>query len=112
MLAKNFRLSKEQDFKRVFSKGQKIFAKTFIIRFLPNLEKNIRLAVIVSNKISKKATIRNKIRRRVRDVFKQNLGNFKCNCDIIVTVLPSSLDLKFKELKVELIDSLVKAKIV
>ncbi|MFA6422482.1 MAG: ribonuclease P protein component [Candidatus Buchananbacteria bacterium] len=112
MLAKNFRLSKEGDFKQVFSRGQKIFGKVFIIRLLPNLANNSRICIIVSNKISKKATVRNKLKRQVKEVIRQYLPRFRDNFDIIITALPPSLELDYGQLAAEIIQGLQRSKII
>ena len=112
MLAKNFRLSKQSDFKLVFSKGQKNFGKVFIIRFLSNLEENSRVSVIVSNKISKKATVRNKLKRQTREIVKIILPKLKQNYDIIITLMSPCLNLDYQQLESELVCSFKKARLI
>lgn len=96
----------------VFSKGRKVFGKYFIIRYLPNLEKNSRFSVIVSNKISKKATVRNKIKRRVREIIRKNLDKFVQNYDMIITVMSPVTELDFAGTRAELESGLRKSQII
>lgn len=96
----------------VFSKGRKVFGKYFIIRYLPNLDKNCRFGIIVSNKISKKATARNKIKRRVREIIRKNLDNFGQNYDMIITVMSPVAELDFAGTMAELEAGLRKAHII
>ena len=112
MLAKNFRLSKQKEIKQVFDKGSKYFGKFFIIRFCPNLEDNCRFVIIVSNKISKKATVRNKLKRQIREIIRLNLDKFNLNYDIIITVLNNRLDKDYDELQDCLLQDLKKAKLI
>jgi len=112
MLAKIFRLSKQSDFKNVFSNGRKVFGKVFNIRFLPNLEKSSRISVIVSNKISKKATARNLIKRRVREIIRKILPKLKQNYDIIITVLSPASSLDFHQLESEVVSGFKKSNLI
>ncbi len=108
MIAQKNRL-KRKDFELIFKKGDKISNQFFNLRFLENDLKYCRFAVIVSNKVSKKAVIRNKIRRRLKAIFLLNLDNFNKKIDIIVTVLPTVLDKDFPEIK-EIFVNLAKKK--
>ena len=47
-----------------------------------------RFAFIVSLKVSKKAILRNKIKRRLRELVKSRLPNIKKGYDIVLTVAP------------------------
>lgn len=98
MLAQKNRL-KKADFEPIFKKGNKKFSIFFNFRFLANKLDYCRFAVIVSNKISKKSTERNKIKRQIREILKENLSNFKQNNDVIITVLPPVLGGKFQEIR-------------
>lgn len=111
MLAQNNRLSKKADFEQVFKSGNKVYNQYLNLRFKENGLIYCRFAIIVSNKISKKATERNKIRRRLKAVISVNLSNFKQNYDIIITVLPALKPLDFPEVKEILLNLLKKSKI-
>jgi len=57
------------------------------------------IRVIVSKKVSKKATARNKIRRRIKAIIKTHK---KKEMDITVFTKPEIINKKFKEIKTEL----------
>jgi ribonuclease P protein component len=97
MITQKNRLGKKADFERVFKGGNKVYNQYLNLRFRVNDLAYCRFAIIVSNKISKKATERNKIRRRLKAVNIDNLSNFKQNLDIIITVLPPLKDLSYQE---------------
>jgi ribonuclease P protein component len=106
MLVRRYRLTKRNDFKKVFQRGKKSFGKLFSIRHLVNDLENPRIAVVVSNKVSKRAIVRNKIKRRIRAVVKNNLADVSDNYDVIISALPPSVDVDYDTLKVELINAL------
>jgi ribonuclease P protein component len=68
------------------------------------LDKNddfVRLLVVVSKKIDKRAVIRNKIRRRVKEVFRLN-ENFQNHFDTQIIVKRNIINIKFNDLKKEI----------
>lgn len=99
-LAKKYRLTKDRDIKRVFSKGRTVKGGLFFIKFLPNDSEHARVTVTVSKKVSNKATVRNLIKRRFNAAMDQK-HLLKNSVDIIVTVLPTILGKQFQEIKTE-----------
>ena len=76
MLPKKNRLTKKNDFDRVFKKGISVFDYILGIKILKNNLPDSRFGIIVSNKISKKANERNKIKRQIRECLKKINPNF------------------------------------
>ena len=112
MLPKKFRLTKQTDFKNIFKKGSKSFGKFFSIRYLANNLDNCRFAVVVSNKVSKKAVVRNRLRRQIRSILNDNLSKFSQKNDIIINILTSSVDSNYKTLEKELLNILKNNKLI
>lgn len=107
MLPKINRLKKKKDFENIFKEG-KIFRGDFlIIREVKNGLNETRFGFVVSNKISKKAVVRNKIRRRLRDIVRKNLSSFKKGIDVAVIALNGLEKKSFLEVK-ELTESILK----
>lgn len=88
MRAKENRLKKKKDFALVFKKGQGVKEDLLVLKFLPNQLKNSRLGIIVSQKVSKKATSRNKIKRRLKNLIQIKMPNIKKKVDIVIITLP------------------------
>lgn len=86
MLEKKLRITKNADFKRIYQKGKFFSNEFFLVKLHPNRFPNNRFAVIVNKKISKKAVIRNKIKRQIREIIRINQGQLKTGFDIIVIV--------------------------
>jgi len=105
MIAQKNRL-KKADFEQIFQNGNKSYNQYCNIRYLSNGLDYCRFAVIVSNKISKKATERNKVRRRVKAVLQNNLSNFSNNYDIIITILSPLAKLDYNKLQENLLNLL------
>lgn len=108
MIAQKNRL-KKADFERIFKNGNKSYNQYCNLRYLANKLGCCRFSVIVSNKVSNKSTIRNKVRRRVKAVLQDNLSNFRQNNDIIITVLPNLAQKDFSEIREILLNLLKKS---
>ncbi len=99
MLAKKYRLKKKKDFEKVIKKG-KFFEENFLV--LKKMKNNLswtRIGFVVSQKVSKKAVIRNKIKRRIREVIKVNLNKIKSGYDIIFFTKKGIEEKSFSEIK-------------
>ena len=112
MLPKINRVKKKKDFEVIFKKGISFKNELFILKFIKNNLGQSRFAFIVSQKISKKATVRNKIRRRLADIIKSNAGRIKVGIDLILITFPGIEKKEFSEIKEKLNSSLIKAKLV
>lgn len=86
MLLKINRLKKRSDFDWVFKRGLKFKEDFLSLKVVKNNLKHSRFAFIVSQKISKKATLRNKIKRRLRTIIRVKLQKIKKGLDIILVV--------------------------
>jgi len=66
MLDKKSRITDKKDFQKVYRSGRKITGNLFILRFAPNRLPQPRFGLVVSNKVSKKAVVRNRLKRQIR----------------------------------------------
>jgi len=87
MLAKKHRLAKTTDIKSVFMRGRGFFNPLFNIKYVPGPV--FRLTVVVSTKVSKRAVVRNRIKRALREVVRLNISSFKAG-DYAIIVKPSA----------------------
>lgn len=88
MLAKINRLKKKKDFEKVFRKGKGIKEDFLYLKFVKNNLKISRFGFIVSKKISNKAVIRNKIRRRLSEIIRLKMLVAKKGIDVVVVAMP------------------------
>jgi len=84
MLDKKNCLKKKKDFQKVIKQGKKIEKDFLVLKLSENSLKDVsRIGFVVSQRISKKAFLRNKIKRRLREIVKDNLDNLKPGYDLI-----------------------------
>lgn len=75
-LNKKNRLKRKKDFESVFKKGKASKGNFLFARYLENDLGFSRFAFIVSSKVSKKAVVRNRIRRVLSDISRTRLKGF------------------------------------
>ena len=100
MLSFKNRLNKKKDFDMVFKKGKSSFNALIGVKALKKEEQNFsRFGIIVSSKVSKKAVVRNKIKRRIRNIIaKKHFNNINVK-DVVIISLRGILDKKYSEIE-------------
>lgn len=111
MLSKKHRVSKEKNIKKILRQG-KFASKDFLtIKYIPNKLDFTRFATPVGLKISKKATVRNKIKRRLQEAIRLKLDKIRKGYDVLVMVDKAIKDKSYQEIDRALTDSLNKARL-
>ena len=111
MLPAKFRLTSEKDFKRINRSGRALFSAYFRVKYLANNLAVSRFAVVVSTKVSKKATKRNLLRRQISEIIRLNKVKIRPGCDIIISVSPKALGQDYHSLEKAILDLLGKARL-
>ncbi len=88
MLPKNNRIQNKKDIDRVFKKGKGLKEDFLILKIIKNNSNKVRFAFIVSKKISLKASIRNKIKRKLSEITRLKLKTIKPGQDIALIASP------------------------
>ena len=100
MLPDKNRLKKKKDFEKVLKEGRGIKEDFLILKVRKNKPKKLRFGFVVSKKISKKAVVRNKIKRRLREVIKERIKKIDKGLDIIIITLPGTETKDFQDFKI------------
>jgi len=99
MLPKTNRLTREKDFGIIFRKGKGFKEDLLLLKIIKNNLGLIRFGFIVSQKVSKKAAVRNRIKRRLRAIANREIKKNKKGLDIIFVVLPGFEKNKFQDIE-------------
>ena len=83
MLARLYRLKKRKDFSRLLKNGKAKTTKFLSIKFIDNNQETSRFGFLAGKKTFKKASLRNKIKRRLRQALKENLFLIEPGKDIV-----------------------------
>ena len=108
MLPKQYRLTKDKDFARVAQQGRAGFGQALIIKWIKNDLPYSRFGIVVSLKIDKRAVTRNRIKRILRAVLKENLLEIKKGFDFLILTKPEIKELDYKGIEVKLLGLLRK----
>ncbi|MEK7537047.1 MAG: ribonuclease P protein component [Patescibacteria group bacterium] len=107
-LPSKYRFSNSNQIKEVFKKGKSFNSGFFKIKFIPAAPGLKKFAFIIGLKVSKKAVVRNKIKRRISEIIRLNLLKIKPGYFIIVIVKPQAANEEPRNLEEALINSLIK----
>lgn len=87
MISYQYRFHRRSSLKFLFSNGRTEHSSCMAFRYMLNTKNDLpRIAVVVSKKISKRAVVRNKIRRRIYEIVRQNLECINMPIDIAIIV--------------------------
>jgi len=105
-----YRLRKRVEIRRCHDLGEKVYSKHFLVLLRLNKLPVSRLAITVTTKLDKRAVVRNRIKRRVREFFRQNRTKLKSCYDVVVVARRGAQDCKLEEVKREILTALAKTK--
>lgn len=89
MLEKKHRLAKTKDVKETFARGRGFFSPLFSLRFVARPAGVSRFTFVVSTKVGKNATVRNRLKRILRELVRRRLASFVPG-DYAVILKPAS----------------------
>ena len=110
MLKRVNRLKKRYQFNYVYKSGEHFSSEHLVLYVSSSKTKSIKVGFAVTKKIGH-AVVRNKIRRRLREIVQKQLINLKQNYNIIIVAKENISAASFETLSFELNKLLKKAKL-
>jgi len=106
-------IKKKKDFDLVLKNGIKIAGRFFTLLFKANSPEssNCSFGFIVKKSIAKKAVTRNKIKRRLKEIFRSLIPHLK-NGNYIIIPNQEAVNTTFQQLKSDILNTLKKEKII
>ena len=98
------RLSKKKDIERVLQNGRKISNASFRLFFYPAKDGVFRGTTVISRKVSKKATVRNRLRRRISGLLQKDKKLLSYKLDSVFFVSPAAAERTKKQFYEDLRD--------
>jgi ribonuclease P protein component len=86
MLPKKHRISQKKDFAKIFRRAKFFPGRFFLLRSVENNLELSRFAIIIPKTFSKKAVIRNKIRRQVYSIVQKEMIKINPGFDNLFTI--------------------------
>jgi len=104
-------LKENKDFGRITRFGQTFFDEGLKIKWLKNNLDYFRFGLIVSLRIDKRATQRNKIKRRLRAIFRELSEKIAPSYDFVIIARPAIRTLDYHSLKEIIVNFLKRNKL-
>lgn len=111
MLKRINRLKKRYQFNYVYKSGEHFSGEHMVLYVVSSKTKNIKVGLAVTKKVGH-AVVRNKIRRRLREIIKKQVPNLKQNNNIIVVARDNISSASFEKLSNEFLKLIKKADLI
>lgn len=85
------------EFRRIYAKGKSGVSPYLVVYCRPNRLGRNRLGVTVSTKLGH-AVVRNRVRRRLREIFRLHGAEMKCGFDVILVARSRAVSATYAEL--------------
>jgi len=96
------RLQKDAQIKTVLKRGKSASSAYLTLKWIQNKEKGARCAFIVSLKVDKRAVVRNRVRRILREFLRGYFQPESPQIDLVIITRPGIASLDNKEIRSEL----------
>lgn len=118
-LPKPHRLRDRRDYRAVYAQGIRRYSPHLTLFALSCREKKSAdstpassFGISISKKVSKKAVVRNRIKRQIKGVIRSHLQEIEAGWQIVIIVRPKAIECKYEHFLRELEELLKQAKII
>lgn len=108
MLPRSARLRNTRDFRRVYAQGRSYVHPLMVVHLRTNRGTDCRIGFSVGKKLGD-AVARNRVKRRLREAFRQRLNDLRGGVDIVVVGRKPALTAPFAEVCAAVNELLVRA---
>lgn len=111
-LPKAHRLKRRRDFQQVYAQGLKRRGRCLILRaWFAATDDPTQVGISIGKKVSKKAVVRNRIKRQIRATVRQYLPNLKPGWKIAIVVKSEAQTCEYEHFLRELKQLLIQAEV-
>lgn len=112
MLPSQNRLVKETTFKKIAQRARPLHSRFLILKKLPSSPQIApQFGIVISAKVSKKSTVRNKNRRRIGEIIRHILPQIKSGFQVMLVVKAAIVGQNYQAIKQDLEQLLSKAQL-
>ena len=117
-LPKAHRLRDRREYRAVYEQGIRRYSPHLTLVALSGAKEDTSSALVtkvgisISKKVSKKAVVRNRIKRQIKGVIRTKLHEFNSGWKIVIVVKPKAIECKYEHFLRELEKLLKQAKII
>ena len=120
VLPKTHRLKRREDFNAVYQNGRRFRSSHFTLLVLVNSPNRdvasskplpSRFGISISQKVSKRAVVRNRIKRQIRAILREFLPYLQAERRLVISVRPNAVGCEYQEFLRELRKLLMQAEV-
>ena len=100
------RLKRRGEYLSVQTAGRKLYSKHFVILVREGESTESRLGVTISRKVDKRATRRNSVRRRLREIFRNFRHQLVRSLDIVIIARAGAVECSMSQVRKEILGAL------
>lgn len=93
-----YRLRNNMEFKKVYNGGKNYWNRNLILYAKKNNMEYTRVGYSITKKIGN-SVVRNKVRRRMKEIYRLNFDNLKDGYDLIFIPKRNVVDISYKEME-------------
>ncbi|HYP15887.1 MAG TPA: ribonuclease P protein component [Opitutus sp.] len=107
-------LRRQSDFRAIREHGRRIHCGAFMLWWLPRAQTSgapdplRRVGVVASTASVGHAVLRNRAKRRLREVFRRHQEHAPAGCDLLLTARSNAVETPFPELEKKFVDACAK----
>lgn len=105
------RLKSRAQYLAVQNRGRKIYSKHFLIFYSENSVGYTRIGITISKKVDKRAVARNRLRRRIREIFRLNSSQLVRGLDLVVVARFNAAECSYEDVASEVLGTLKRFKL-
>lgn len=110
-MQKELRLTRREDFNKVYRYGKSAANQQFVVYSLPNPRiERFRMGVSVSKKLGS-AVVRNRIRRMVKEIVRLQAEKIRSHYDFVIIARKPVAELDYKQMEKSLLHALKRAQL-
>ena len=91
-------IKENYEFRRIYSKGRSTADALLVVYVRTNKHSSNRMGITVSTKVGH-AVVRNKIKRRIREIYRLNEARLIKGCDIIIVARSKAAEAQYSSLE-------------
>lgn len=105
-----FRITKNFEFINVYRAGRRWSCPYFSMYVKKNAFGRTRLGVSISKKVGK-SVVRNRFKRRIKEIFRKNFKNIKSGFDVVISAKPEMAKTEYVQIEREIKNTLKRGRI-
>ena len=105
-LERDKRIRKSREFKRVQEKSRRLSSKHFLLLVSEALGPKSRIGITITRKVDPHAVNRNRLKRRLREIFRITYQALRAPFDIVIIARKNATDCEMADIRREILGTL------